>query len=224
MIGNMGNNVVYTYIVDGKGGLLAEVECAWKVGQMMSVDDIILTENGYFVNMYLAASNSYNAVLWCDFAKHELGEYVTWRRSGYRMLGASGRQLLLQAGSDMKLYPVANPSYSIDESSPIQALPVSEWQYVGMNSALTLFRLAGSDGGSVFDSRTCQTVQLSREDAPASSTMWLAGSDVFSADGLSLTRKRIRVGEDDSRFANYITADGYRYITADGLIYTVKGR
>lgn len=224
MIGNMGNNVVYTYIVDGKGGLLAEVECFWKVGQMMSVDDIILTENGYFVNMYLAASNSYNAVLWCDFAKHELGEYVTWKRSGYRMLGASGRQLLLQAGSDMKLYPVANPSYSIDESSPIQVLPVSEWQYVGMNSALTLFRLAGSDGGSVFDSRTCQTVQLSREDAPASSTMWLAGSDVFSADGLSLARKRIRVGEDDSRFANYITSDGYRYVTADGLIFTVKQR
>lgn len=224
MIGNIGNNVIYTYVIDGKGGLLAEVECAWKVGKVMSVDDIVLTANGYFVNLYNATSNSYNAVLWCDFAKHELGEYVTWRRAGYRLLGATGRQMLLLAGSEMKLYPVYNTSYAIDESAPIHTLPASEWQYVGMNSALTLFRLAGSDGGSVFDSRTCQTVQLSREDAPAGSKLWLSGSDVFSADGLSLKRKRIRVGEDDSRFANYITADSYRYITADGLIYTVKDR
>lgn len=222
LVGNVGSKV-YTWVLDKQGALLAEVEMTEATGVMNGFEDIVMTANGYFVNVYNASTSQYAAVLRCDFAEHDLGTYAVWRTGNYRVLGASEKIVVLASGSSATyIYRVADVHYTPALMSIVVAYAMSDWTFECMNSALLVFRRASGNGGRVFDARSGQPVQLSATEMPSMSRAWLSGVDVWSEARGVAKRKRIRLGEDDSRFANYITADGYRYITADGLVYTVK--
>lgn len=222
MVGNITDSesaTMRTYILDGKGDTLAEVDEVNKLGNVMSPDDIVLTANGYFVNVYSATASAYIAVLHCDFSRDELGEYDIYRRGDTRVLAATTQQMVIKEGNAIVLYAVTDIYYA--KLSELYRVDVAEWQFEDLNSALSLFRYK-SGGGIIYDARSMHTTQLTDVEAPAVGRLWLSGCEIWREVGGGVRFKRIRLGEDDTRFAIYITADGARYITTLGGAYAVR--
>jgi hypothetical protein len=222
LVGNITDSesaTMRTYILDSDGGAIAEVDEVNKLGNVMSPDDIVLTANGYFVNVYSATASAYIAVLRCDFSANELGEYDIYRRGDSRVLGATSRLIVVKEGDAIVLDEVRDMRY--DNLSELYRADIADWQFVDMNSALSLFRYR-SGGGIIYDARSTHTTQLTDVEAPAVGRLWLSGCEVWSEVGGDVRFKRLRLGEDDTRFALYITADGARYITTLGGAYAVR--
>lgn len=222
MVGNITNSddaTMRTYIIDSKGGTLAEVDEVNKLGNVMSPDDILLTANGYFVNVYSPTASVYIAVLHCDFSANELGEYSIYRRGDSRVLGATSRLIVVKEGDAIVLYEVGDMRY--DKLTELYRADIADWQFQDLNSALSLFRYR-SGGGIIYDARSTHTTQLTDVEAPAVGRLWLSGCEIWREVGGDVRFKRIRLGEDDTRFALYITADGARYITTLGGAYAVR--
>ena len=219
---------LHSYFFDKYGSSIADSEVTQALGSVVDKSDVVMTSNGYFVNTYSISSAMHQAVLRCDFAEHALGDYEVYRSGAYRVVGANDKLLaLVQEDTGwLRVYSVKDSHYQL-VGIPIMAYTTSDFEFSAMNSALILLKVKNGDGGMVFDTRTPPSgaqVQISPEDMALGTITWLSGVDVWNLAFGNLRRKRIRVGEDDSRFANYITSDGYRYVTADGRIFTVKQR
>lgn len=219
---------MHSYFFDKYGNSIADASVTQALGSVVDESDVVMTSNGYFVNAYSSSSAMHQAVLRCDFAEHALGDYAVYRTGAYRVVGANDKLLtLVQEDTGwLRIYSVKDSHYQL-VGIPIMSYTTTDYEFVAMNSALILLKVRNGDGGMVFDTRTPPSgaqVQISPEDMPLGTITWLSGVDVWNLAFGNLRRKRIRVGEDDSRFANYITSEGYRYVTADGRIFTVKQR
>lgn len=110
------------------------------------------------------------------------------------------------------------------DSTPLAEFSKYEFEFVGMNNALVVYRYktpSVSGDLHVYDARTGRMVTI---EVPADSIYWLSGDAIYFATqplgdpNTYVTARRIMIG-DGVGYAAYVTSDNMTYTTLEGKTY-----
>lgn len=198
----------------------------YTVGNYRNVTDSCLIPNGFACTTTSSSGHIYG--WWHSHSQHSDATLAVFAENK-RIIACNEIYVVIEDRTRGKnsLHRRTDTNIGYDPRA-LYEVDISRGRWVDMNNALVLFRTLNSDGSdgygaTLYDGRTGRLVSLTTPFAIGSTYLWLSGSSVYGAyvngaGGYGVIRQQIMIGDGDG-YVEYITSDGYRYVTDDNKIY-----